>query len=259
MSHCEFCLNENLWDLTENLYKEFSSEMGKINSEWDIDLIDLIDDENYNKVDSLDDINKLFSYRGFGRTQSYQIKIKTGIFSSEKINITICDNCEWWLDEAQLLLIHEKINSLKNVLYDEDGNPIPEIENQINDLTVEASPLMTESTSRSSNEEKKIRYLKDLIDNRDSNISSMENKLVEYIDIIKPKLKEFERLFLLYNRDLSKSIIQILEEVKSKIGAKEIEERINLYGNVDIIRDTAEKLYIDGKIKRTDNYRYYLN
>ena len=277
MEQCAFCLNKDLWFLTDELYNSVNSELSKISPDWSLELIDMIDKPLFKANIDLEALNNLLSFRYANledylshsrELEKYELIVSTGWFSSKKNVLSICDSCNWWLDDATFLIYVAKRNQLLEKLNDNDGNINPDIADRLTKhekkgyetykTPYEDIPFDQLDKWADKEKEGKKLFLKNLIDNRDNKLPMMKELLIEYIELMEPQLKEFERLYLLYFRDLHKKIVEVLTENKIKMGVNELESRINLYGDVKVIREVAEKLFIKKSIKRTGNNRYYI-
>ena len=60
-----------------------------------------------------------------------------------------------------------------------------------------------------------------------------------------------------YVEQIKKNIIQLLEKESTNMTVKDIAGFLK-HQKVDEIKEFSEELYYDGKIKRTQNYRYFI-
>ena len=76
-------------------------------------------------------------------------------------------------------------------------------------------------------------------------------KTLELLEGVDPK-KEKIRIV-----KLKKSIVKLLKQKRTKMPASDIDAHLR-HKDVDEIKKLCEKMYLDGEISRTGNYRYFV-
>jgi hypothetical protein len=184
-------------------------------------------------------------------SNTYSIK-KMLIFSE---NISFCSFCQLLIDDEYLqgFDFYGKWEEAEGL-----GNGIFDIDYEQNGVKYQQngfpSPLNSDLHSNLSKVKAKIEVKKDeAIKKIEETINGMEKA----VQIAKKRAEKVSLSFKEKEKKLEDDIIKLLKEKAVKMPASDIDAFLK-YQNIDRIKAYCEDMYIEGKINRTSNYRYFI-
>jgi hypothetical protein len=238
IEHCEFCKNQYLWDKTQLLYEEYIDLHSRV---WDSIFMN----------EGNEELNYLFSYRGFEGINRNEASIKTGVLS--KNSYIICDSCK------SLVSTYIIIKKMFTPLNEEDLDS--KLAQQFQGSAIQMGNYATRQdgfwdlTKLAPGIFNDNKELVDFIDsNRDDSIIILNKFLETVISNAKTKLVLISHI-LDISDNLDEKIITLLSSIGKKMSSEEINKRLDFI-DPERVKEACEDLYISTKINRDGNHRY---